>query len=96
MGRTMPLLLLYASYDTLCGDLYLYLYNEMKLETLPNKMVHMATLLICIQDAFGSINGWNVYPEDFRGFPQSLQTNRHIRFLPHPLVIKRDRHRDTF
>jgi len=85
MGRTMPPLPLCASYDTLRGDLYLYLYNKMTLETLPNKMVQMATLLICIQDALSSISGWNDYPEEFRGFPQSLQMNEgHNRFLPHP------------
>lgn len=59
----------------------------MKLETLPNKMVEMATLLICIQDALDSISGSNDYPEDFRGFPQSLQMNGHNRFLPHPLEL---------
>jgi len=69
----MPLLHLCASYDTLWGDLYLY--NKMKLETLPNQMV---------QDALGSISGWKDYPEDFRGFPQSPQINGHNRFLQHP------------
>jgi hypothetical protein len=65
----------------------LYLYNKMKLETLPNKMVKIVTLLTCIQDALGSISGWNDYPEDFRGFPQSPQMNGHNRFLPHPLDL---------
>jgi hypothetical protein len=95
MGRIMSLLLLYASHDTLWGDLYLYLYNKMKLETLPNKMVQIATLLVSIQDALRSINSWNDYPEDFRGFPQSLQTNRHNRFLPHPLELSKGTDTET-
>ena len=67
----------------------------MKLETLPNKMVQIATLMICIQDALGSISGWNDYPEDFRRFPQSLQMNGHNRFLPHPLELSKGKDIDT-
>ena len=89
----MPLLHLCASYDTLWGDLYLY--NKMKLETLPNQMVQMVTLLIGIQDALGSISGWKDYPEDFRGFPQSPQINGHNRFLPHPLDLSNGKDMQT-
>jgi len=93
MGRTILLLPLCASYDTLWGDLYLY--NKTKLETLPNKMVQMATLLICNQDALGSISGWNDWGISW--FPSVSPNKWRTQPLPSSYFsfIKRERHTDT-